>query len=151
MQDKEKIEKIITLIGKTCELSSTSKKQFYDDLNLRAKVTLKLRLIGEIGESISKNLKKDYNDELIWSLFWLLKKWIIEDEDDTWDLLKGYSFKNEKYESLDVHSDILKRIWIAEYVLRKKNASPPDIHRITKSEVNNYPKKIIYTPMGNKR
>lgn len=155
MKDKQKLENIIGLLDSTFKLYNIKKSEFNKDETLRNKVTKNLRKVGKLGIGISKSLKRDYEDKFFWPLFHFLENWTIEENDDvSWDLLKGYTEKGTKHESLKNHRDILKRIWIAEFVLRRKDKPAPDIEKITKDDVNNMiynGTKIIYTPMGNKR
>lgn len=155
MKDKQKLESIIGLFDSTLEFYDVKKSKFNKGETLRNKVTQNLRKAGKLGLGISKSLKRDYEDKFFWPLFYFFENWTIEENDDvSWDLLKGYSEKGTKHESLKNHRDILKRIWIAEFVLRRKNKPAPDIEKITKDKIDNMHysgTKIIYTPMGNKR
>ena len=155
MSDKNKVQEIIKIMDETAKLSNIKEVEFFNDELLLQKVTINLRKIGKLGTTISSSLRKDYEGDFIWVLFKVLQKWsVTKDDDQSWDLLKGYIHNGQKYESLQDHSDILKKIWIAEFVLRRKGSPAPDINKITKHDIESGKYsgvKILYTPMGNKR
>lgn len=85
---KEKLENIILLLDEVISESDINKIDFYCDNKLKSSVMHKLRTIGNLGQSISNKIKKDYEKDFMWSLFFILKNWIIDNDDDTWYLIK---------------------------------------------------------------
>lgn len=147
-------------------LKGISKNKFLKDIDLQKNVVQDIQKIGRIGNDLRFKGKGNYT--FFWQMFYFMEIW-EEDMDTTWDLLKGYTFKETCYESLADHNEDLKLI-LEAVLLDKPDLSPKERiqvviqRRLVKDQQNAQDKnighgakikrggvKIIYTPMGNKR
>lgn len=147
-KDRKIIKQLIELFNETIKLTEINKSELNANESLRKNLSLKLREIGKLGKSISPQLVLNYQNIFFWGLFDSLENWTIDKNDDvSWDLIKGYTHKGVKYESLKNHKNNLEKIYNIKY----DQVLNSEIKNSLKTKNNKPGVKIIYTPMGNKR
>ncbi|MFC5196260.1 hypothetical protein ACFPH8_13045 [Bizionia hallyeonensis] len=147
-KDKKIIKQIIELFNETIKLSQVNKSELNSNESLRENLSLKFRKIGKLGQSISPQLVLNYQNNFFWGLFVSLENWTIDKNDDvSWELIKGYTHKGVKYDSLKNHKNNLEKIYNIEF----EQVLNSEIKNSLNTKKNKSGTKIIYTPMGNKR
>lgn len=108
--DLDRIKYILEQMDNTLNLiKGYSFKRFEKNNSLKTDVRLLLHKIGKSGVKIKK---RPYAGVFMWNLFTFIE-WGQFDEDDEflWDLLKGYTYKGTRHESLADYRNMLGNIY----------------------------------------
>ena len=148
--DQDRIKYIIEQIDSTLKLiKGYSFKRFEKNNKLKSEVRFILHKIGKSGVKIKR---RPFEGVFMWSLFSFIEWGQFDDDDEIlWDLLKGYTHRGTKYESLKDYRDMLERIYKGEppipskEFLKRKQSENKKVEYITDYKYPTKTSKSLWT------